>query len=258
MQPQALDALWQRWRRGRDEAAREALLEAHLPLVMRVLARLKIGLPEAAARALHDDLKSAGLLGLVEAFGHFREGSGATFSTFATWRIRGAMLDELRRQDWISKHRRHRWKELQSAVRRAEQRLGRTAEEAEIAAEMGLKVEGLREELLDLGPASLVFLDGLGDDGAEAALGRLKGGSGSPGPEELALLGRTVGRLAELIGRLPENERLVMTLAVHEELGHKEIAAVLGVSPPRVSQIYSRAVLRLQVWFGAGKPNGKD
>ncbi len=248
-----LDALWECWRRERSPEAREALLNAHLPQVLGALSRLRHALPAEAGRQLAEDLKNAGVLGLVEAFEHFREGRGATFSTFAAHRIRGAMLDELRRQDWISRQRRHRWKALQSALRRVEQRLGRSASEEELAGEAGLSVEALRQELLELGPASLVFLDGL-EGGGDEALGRLHHPLLNPrGPEELALRQRTLERLALLIEALPSNERRVVTLAAYEELSHKEIARLLGISAPRVSQIYARAVLRLQ----AGLPGGE-
>jgi RNA polymerase sigma factor for flagellar operon FliA len=241
-----LDALWEQWKRGRSLEAREDLLVAYLPLVQGALSRLRHALPAEAGRQLADDLKNAGVLGLMEAFEHFREGHGASFPTFASHRIRGAMLDELRRQDWISKQRRQRWKSLQAALRRAEQRLGRGASEAELAGEAGMSVEALRQELLELGPASLVFLDGL-EGGGEDALGRFHHPILKPsGPEELALRQRTLERLAALIEALPENERLVVTLAAYEELSHKEIARLLGISAPRVSQIYARAVLRLQ------------
>jgi len=241
-----LGALWLRWRRDRSLEAREDLLVAYLPLVQGALSRLRHALPAEAGRQLADDLKNAGVLGLMEAFEHYRDGQGAAFPTFAAHRIRGAMLDELRRQDWISKQRRHRWKALQGALRQAEQRLGRSASEAELAKEAGLSVEALRQELLELGPASLVFLDGL-EGGGEDALGRFHHPILKPrGPEELALRHQTLERLARLIEALPENEKMVVTLAAYEELSHKEIARLLGVSAPRVSQIYARAVLRLQ------------
>jgi RNA polymerase sigma factor for flagellar operon FliA len=137
-------------------------------------------------------------------------------------------------------------------MRKAEQRLGRSASEEELARETGLSVEALRQELLELGPASLVFLDGL-EGGGEEALGRLHHPILNPsGPEELALRKTTLERLTLLIEALPSNERLVVTLAAYEELSHKEIARLLGISAPRVSQIYARAVLRLQAGLLGG------
>jgi RNA polymerase sigma factor for flagellar operon FliA len=239
--------LWGNWRKRRDEASRDALLNAHLGLVQRVFSRLRIGLARDVGDSLGEDLKHAGVIGLMEAFEHFAEGQEAAFPTFATYRIRGAMLDELRRQDWLSKGRRRRLKEIQRAVREAEQSLGRTAEEAEIAARLRIPVEQLREELLDIGPATLTFLDGLrGPDG------EIRGGADrlpdprADSPDAASQDSELKQGLAKEIERLPEQERRVLTMLVHEELGQKEIAEALGLSRSRVSQIYARAVVRLQ------------
>jgi RNA polymerase sigma factor for flagellar operon FliA len=237
--------LWDDWKRSPGEPQKEALLLAYLPLIQRVYARLRIGLAGVDSRAVGEDLKSSGVLGLMEAFRHFDEGQGTSFSTYATHRIRGAMLDELRRQDWLSKGCRRRFKEIQKAYATVQQKLGRNAGEAEVAVELGLTVERLREELIAIGPATLVFLDGLGPGDGEGGAGRLADPKALNPEDESARL-ELVQKLARLIPRLPENERRVLTLFVYERLGQKEIAASLGVTPSRVSQIYAQAVLRLQ------------
>src|SRR3954469_23187050 len=106
------DGLWEEWRRRKDGPSREAVLTAYLPLVQRVFSRVRIGLTRAVGETLGEDLKHAGVIGLMEAFEHFREGGDAAFSTFASYRIRGSMLDELRRQDWLSKGSRQRLKQI--------------------------------------------------------------------------------------------------------------------------------------------------
>lgn len=234
------------------EAGRDEFLEAHLPLVKRVYARLKIGLPPQAAARLEDDLLSAGALGLIQAYDKFdeRNEKGAAFDSFASWRIRGAMLDELRRQDWLSKQSRRRLKEIQRAWAKCEQALGRPASDEEVALELGVSPGRLREEYVEIGPATLVFLEGLG--GGDGDWKSFIADPYSSDPEDQAQRRQLVARLAEAIGRLPEQERMVLALLIDEELGQSEIAEVLGLSPSRVSQIYAKAVLRLQASL---KPN---
>lgn len=223
---------------------RDAFLEAHLPLVKRVYARLKIGLPPQAARQLEDDLLSAGALGLIQAYEKYDARGGNSFDSFAYHRIRGAMLDELRRQDWLSKQARHRLKEIQRAWSACEQRLGRSAGDDEVAAELGVSAERLREEYVEIGPATLVFLEGLGNEAGDWK--SFIADPSSASPEELNSRSQLVEKLGQAIGQLPEQERTVLSLLVEDELGQSEIAEVLGISPSRVSQIYSKAVVRLQ------------
>lgn len=241
--------LWARWRSSGDETAREALLEAYLPLVQRIFSRVRIGLARDVGDSLGEDLKHAGVIGLMEAFEHFKEGREAVFSTFASYRVRGAMLDELRRQDWLSKGCRHRLKEIQKACAQAEQALGRAATEDEIARELKVSPERLREEWMDIGPATLLFLDGL--RGPEGSLEGSQGADrladpAAASPDERSQKQEVAVALAAQIERLPEQERRVLTLLVHDELGQKEISEALGLSRSRVSQIYARAVVRLQ------------
>jgi RNA polymerase sigma factor for flagellar operon FliA len=241
--------LWERWKKARDEASREAILEAYLPLVQRLFSRVRIGLARDVGDSLGEDLKHAGVIGLMEAFDHYHEGRDASFSTFATYRIRGAMLDELRRQDWLSKGCRHRLKEIQKACALAEQALGRAASEEEIARQLKISPEQLREELMDVGPATLLFLDGLKNP--DGSLEGTRGADRLPdkaavSPDEPSQRQELASALAGQIERLPEQERRVLTLLVHDELGQKEISEVLGLSRSRVSQIYARAVIRLQ------------
>ncbi len=236
--------LWRGWRARRDAPSREALLEAYLPLVQRIFSRLRVGLASQVAQQAEDDLKNAGVVGLIEAFERYSPGREASFSTYAGHRIRGAMLDELRSRDWLSKGCRRRLKEIQRASQQAEQKLGRAAGEEEVARVLGLSLERYRQELVEVGPATLFFLEDLTGPGGEA---RLPAGAASgENPEEAALAGDLRQALARQIDRLPEKERLVLALLVHDELGQKEIAKVLNVSPSRVSQIYAQAIVRLR------------
>ena len=232
------------WLQHRDFASRETGVEAWLPLVKRVWARVKVSLPPAAAH-LDEDLQQCGALGLVQALESFKPASGVPFEAWARLRIRGAMLDELRRQDWISKESRRRWKALQTQVRSLEQRLERSCTEQELALHLGLDLEGLRELLLQNAPGTMVFLDGLMPDGNQAWSERLSDPD-QEGTDSLAISAEMKAALAQAIGRLPEQEHQLLFLLLDQELGHKEAAAVLGVTPGRVSQIYAKAVLHLQ------------
>jgi RNA polymerase sigma factor for flagellar operon FliA len=234
----------------RREEDRDAQIEAHLPLVKRIFSRLRIGLPAYASKQLEEELLSAGALGLVQAWERYDGREGTAFATFASHRIRGAMLDELRRQDWLSKQARARLKEIQRAYSQLEQRLGRPASEEEAAAQLGMSVEKLREDFVELGPATLVFLEGLEgekkDGEAGGAWADFIADPASCPADEASEKRQVVERLQGAIGRLPENERMVLRLLLDKELGQMEIAEVMGLTPSRVSQIYSQAVARLQ------------
>lgn len=210
----------------------------------RVWARLKVSLPPAAEH-LDDDLLQCGAVGLVQALENFRPESGVPFEAWARLRIRGAMLDELRRQDWISKESRRRWKSLQAEVRNLEQRLGRISSEEELAGHLGLGLDALRELLLQNAPGTMVFLDGLMPDGSQTWSEQLADPM-QAGTDALAIRTEMKAALAQAIAGLPEQEHQLLYLLLEQELGHKEAAAVLGVTPGRVSQIYAKAVLHLQ------------
>lgn len=238
------EAALRAWLARRDETSRQACLEAWLGTVKRVWQRLRVSLPPAAEQ-IGDDLMQCGVIGLMQALESYSSAGGANFETWAKLRIRGAMLDELRRLDWISKERRRRWKQLQRATAELQQRLQRASTEEELAQHLGLSLEGLREALLENAPGSIVFLDGL-QDGEGLSLHERIADAKQNGPDHASLDGELRRGLAEAIRGLGAQERALLVLLLDEELGHKEAAAVMGVSPGRVSQIYSKAVLHLQ------------
>jgi RNA polymerase sigma factor for flagellar operon FliA len=217
---------------------------AHLGLVKRVWQRLRVSLPPAADQ-IADDLLQCGAIGLLQALESWKDGKGASFETWAKLRIRGAMLDELRRLDWISKERRRRWKQLQCSVRELQQRLQRDCSEGELAQHCGLTIEALREALVENAPGSMVFLDGLADEKGLSLHEKLADPR-QDAPDHASLEQELARALAEAIGRLGSQERCLLALILDEELGHQEAAAVMGLSPGRISQIYAKAVLHLQ------------
>ncbi|MFC2972568.1 RNA polymerase sigma factor FliA [Azotobacter bryophylli] len=214
------------------------LLEQHLPLVRRQALNLQTRLPASVEL---DDLIQAGTIGLLDALSRYDVGQGASFATFASQRIRGAMLDELRSRDWVPRSVRRNARELEDTMRRLQQRLGRPPEEREVAAAMGLDLDEYRQLLMDTNGSQLVAIDELGEDEIDA----MSSGHYASPFAELAE-GRDRERLVKAIEALPEREKLVLGLYYQEDLNLKEIGAVLRVSESRVCQLHSQAVSRLR------------
>ncbi|MFB8828948.1 RNA polymerase sigma factor FliA [Azotobacter sp. CWF10] len=214
------------------------LLEQYLPLVRRQALNLQTRLPASVEL---DDLIQAGTIGLLDALSRYDAAQGASFATFASQRVRGAMLDELRSRDWVPRSVRRNARALEDTLRHLEQRLGRPAEEREIAAAMGLDLAEYRQLLLDSNGSQLVAIDELGEDEVDA----MSAGHYASPFAELAE-GRDMERLVKAIEALPEREKLVLGLYYQEDLNLKEIGAVLGVSESRVCQLHSQAVARLR------------
>ncbi|WP_349573380.1 RNA polymerase sigma factor FliA [Azotobacter salinestris] len=214
------------------------LLEQYLPLVRRQALNLQARLPASVEL---DDLIQAGTIGLLDALSRYDAAQGASFATFASQRVRGAMLDELRSRDWVPRSVRRNARALEDTLRHLEQRLGRPAEEREIAAAMGLDLAEYRQLLLDSNGSQLVAIDELGEDEVDA----MSAGHYASPFAELAE-GRDMERLVKAIEALPEREKLVLGLYYQEDLNLKEIGAVLGVSESRVCQLHSQAVARLR------------
>lgn len=213
-------------------------------LVKRIAYHLSARLPDTV---LLDDLMQAGMVGLLEAVRKYDARKEASFETFAGIRIRGAMLDEVRRQDWTprSVHRRSRM--VTEAVRAVESREGRHANDVEIAAELGITLAEYHQILNEVRGCRLVSLSESADS-EESMQERLP--SSRPGLVERLQDQELRERLAEVIGELPERERLVMALYYDEELNLREIGVVLGVSESRVCQIHGQAVHRVRARLG--------
>jgi RNA polymerase sigma factor for flagellar operon FliA len=187
-----------------------------------------------------DDLVQAGMLGLLEAAGKFDGGRGASFETYAGIRIRGAMLDEVRRGDWAPRSVHRNARKVAEAVRHVEARMGKEAQDKDIAAAMDIPLDDYHRMLNDASGAKLFSFEALLD--AEESSEPAGDEEVSSGFERQAFK----RQLADAIGALPERERLVLALYYDEELNLKEIGAVIGVSESRVSQIMSQSTLRLR------------
>ncbi|MEO0650275.1 MAG: FliA/WhiG family RNA polymerase sigma factor [Planctomycetota bacterium] len=223
-----------------DSEAREALILEHVPLLQHIVGRLAVELP---ARVDRDDLLGYGMVGLVAAADGFDPSRGLQFSTYAYPRIRGAILDELRKADFLPRGRRDRVRELDRTAKEIEQQHGRPATPGELSAALDCPIEEL-DEILASAHASLhVSLE----DGPSEDFGALLSDPKCDDPVDSAEWGEMRQLLARAIAELPEPEQTVITLYYAEELLLKEIGDIIGVTESRVSQLRSRAIYRLNV-----------
>jgi RNA polymerase sigma factor for flagellar operon FliA len=221
-----------------------ALLKEYRPLVRRLAHQMIAKLP---ANVEVDDLIQVGMIGLNDALGRFDAAQGVQFETFATQRIRGAMLDQLRGSDWMSRGNRRQQRGIETAVHRLEQRLGRPPVEREVAAELGLGLAQYQGLLGKVRGTQLVYLEDLSSDSSDD--GYLERHVAPDAVNPLALLQdrRMREALVEAIKSLPEREQYVMSMYYEHDMNLKEASAVLGVTESRVCQLHSQSIARLRV-----------
>jgi len=221
-------------------------IETYLPLVKRVAGRLSIALP---AHVDEDDLIGYGVFGLLDALEKFDPARGVKFETYASLRIRGAILDGLRAMDWVPHSARQRVRQVQDAFLALEGQLGRPAGTDEVARFLGMKVKDVEEVLKQGQMLVLTSFDELvnGEDG-ETNLAPLQNLTDQAASEAFETIEQEERQrlLAEAIGKLPDKEQLVLALYYQEELTLKEIAKVLSLSESRISQLHSQAIARLR------------
>lgn len=216
------------------------LVEQHAPLVKRIACHLINKLP---ASVQLEDLIQAGMIGLLEASRNYDETQGASFETYAGIRIRGSMLDEIRKNDWAPRSVHRKARMVAEAVREIENDRGRDARDVEIAESLGMSLDDYYKILQDNSYHRILSFEDMGV-GEESMLDNMS--DNAPGIVD-GLQNEDIQKVvAEAIASLPERERLVMALYYDEELNLREIGAVMGVSESRVSQIHSQAVIRLQ------------
>jgi len=228
---------------ARGTLDRSAAVKHYAPLVRKLASQMIARLPSNVEL---DDLVQAGMIGLMDALSRYETGHGAQFETFATQRIRGAMIDELRGGDWLPRSVRRSQRSIDTAIHAVEQRLKRSASETEVAAEMGLNLSDYQQLLGEARGAQLVYLDELG--GADSEDGFLDRHLGDERSEPSNVLGDTRFRSALIaaIENLPEREKQVMGMYYEHDMNLKEIGAVLGVTESRVCQLHAQAVSRLR------------
>jgi len=229
----------------RGQLDRNALIKQYVPLVQRLAHHMIAKLP---ANVELDDLVQVGMIGLADALSRFEASQGVQFETFATQRIRGAMLDELREGDWLSRGTRKSQKQIEQAVRKLEHQLGRSPIESEIAAALDMKLADYQALLGRVRGTQLVYLEDMGG-GSEDDDGFLdRHASADPEGDPMSVLKdhRLREALVVAIDTLPERERHIMGMYYEQDMNLKEIAAVLGVTESRVCQLHSQSIARLR------------
>jgi RNA polymerase sigma factor FliA len=245
--PEEMQGLWREYRLNGNPALRDRLIVTYAPLVKYVAGRLGSGLP---AHVDDEDLVSYGLLGLIGAIERYDPDRDVKFETYAIARIRGAIIDELRALDWVPRSVRSRARDIERAIGELEAKLGRVPTDEEIAGKLGLSTEELDESLSEISRSSIAALDELwtisGTGGDQVALTDTIEDPEAPDPQGSLSQTELREAIADSIARLPEREKLVVTLYYYEELTLREIGEVLGVTESRVSQLHTKAILRLK------------
>jgi RNA polymerase sigma factor for flagellar operon FliA len=218
-------------------ASRNETIEKYGYLVKRIAHHLMARLPDSVQ---FDDLVQAGMLGLLESLGKYDPSKGASFETYAGIRIRGSMLDEMRRGDWAPRSVHRNARRVTEAMRSVEHRTGKVASDRDIARSMDVSLKEYYAMLADASTCRLVSYEEVNDGDDPSILPHIEAGDHGAEREEL------MHDLVAAIAKLPERERLVMALYYDEELNLKEIGSVLGVSESRISQILSQATLRVR------------
>jgi RNA polymerase sigma factor for flagellar operon FliA len=242
-----LKDLWTRYKDERDEKAREQLVLAYAPLVKYVAGRMSSGLPSHVEEA---DLISYGLLGLIAAIERFEPDREIKFETFAITRIKGSIIDELRSLDWVPRSVRAKAREIEKVNARLEHQLQRAPADQEMASALGVTVDEFQESLVRITGSSVVALDELWTvsdaSGDQVSLLDTIEDPRAGGPAAAVDTTEMKDRLGGAIAALPEREKLVVALYYYENLTLREIGDVLGVTESRVSQLHTKAVLRLK------------
>lgn len=242
--------LWQKWKGEGQIEAKKALIEIYLPLVEFVSSRLAIGLPKNVSK---DDLSSYGIMGLIDAVEKFDYLRGLQFETYASWRIRGAVIDGLRQGDWVPRSIREKAKKVEEAYQKLEQEYLRSVTDEEISSYLQLSVKDFQQMLQDIAVTTICSIDDpIRDEESETRLSVLIDEK-AKNPDSTVNEFFMKEMLAKSIERLTEKEKTVISLFYFEDLSLSEIAEVMSLSPSRISQLHSKAILRLRGSLGRYK-----
>ena len=233
---------------------REKLILEHLPQVRLIARRIHERLPD---NVNFEDLVSTGIVGLISAIDRFDPAHNVKLKTYAEYKIRGAILDSLRGLDWAPRQQRKRTKQIEAAIARVEQRLKRTPSEEEIASELNLTIDEYHDWLVDIRGINLGSLDSVPGDDEGHDLLRYISDDEENWPSHVVERAELQRLLSAAIDRMPETERLVLSLYYHEELTLREISGIVHLHESRVSQLKSQAILRLRSWIEKRWPTQK-
>jgi RNA polymerase sigma factor FliA len=234
---------WEKWIEHRDTDAGDMLVKKYMPLVSYHVGRISVGLPKNVSR---EDLKSLGLMGLLDALQRFDPTRDLKFDTYASFRVRGAIIDGLRKEDWLPRSTRDKAKKIEAKIEELEQKLLRHVTAEEIANELNFTENEVNQTIHEHMFANVLSIDEqLKDDDHESQSFSLKDEK-SKSPEEHLLKGEGVKELENVIKKLSEKEQMVLSLFYKEELTLTEIGQVMSLSTSRISQIHSKAIFKLR------------
>lgn len=231
---------------AKGKADKNTLIEQQAPLVKKIAYQLKAKLP---ANVEVDDLIQAGMIGLLDALSRYDAQQGAQFETFASLRIRGAMLDELRQSDWLPRSVRQNMKKVEDAMHQLYQQLGRAPNETEMAKHLTLSLDDYQSLLAESGGHQLLYYEDFHDDDEGGSFLDAYADADNTDPFHQLMQGSFRDALIAAIAKLPEREKLLLGLYYEQELNLKEIGAIMSVSESRVSQLHSQAVGRLRSYL---------
>lgn len=235
--------VWKQWKEFGVIEAKQSLIENYLPLVEYVSNRLSIGLPKNVSK---DDLASYGVMGLIDAIEKFDYERGLQFETYASWRIRGAIIDGLRQGDWVPRSIREKSKKIEEAYQLLEQQYLRSVTDTEISSYLQVSENEFQQMVQEIAITTVCSIDDpIREEDSETRLSLLIDEK-AKNPEYKVNEFYLKETLAKAIERLTEKERTVVSLFYYEELSLSEIAEVMSLSPSRISQLHSKAILRLR------------
>ncbi|HPO02415.1 RNA polymerase sigma factor WhiG [Treponema zuelzerae] len=240
------EELWEDYKKKKDPAIREFFIKQYAPLVKYVAGKVAVGMPNNVE---FDDLVGFGVFGLLDAIDKFDPDKNVKFKTYAVTRIRGSIFDELRSMDWVPRSVRQKTREIEDAVSRLESRLGRTASDSEVAGSLGVSEDEFHQTLFKISGTSIMSLNDVwysGDDSERISIGDSIESPSSMNPDVIVEKEEIKRVIVEAINELPEKEKMVLVLYYYEDLTLKEIGQVLNVTESRVSQLHTKANLRLR------------
>lgn len=240
------EELWAAYKKNRDPIIRESFIKQYAPLVKYVAGKVAANMPQSVE---FDDLVGFGVFGLIDAIDKFDPEKNVKFKTYAVTRIRGAIFDELRSIDWVPRSVRQKSKEIEEAVMQVEAKLGRPASDAEIAASMGISDDEFSKAMLKVSGTAIMSLSDVwysADENEKITVADSIESPGSLNPDSVIEREEIKRVIVESIQELPDKEKKVLVLYYYEDLTLKEIGKVLEVTESRVSQLHTKAILRLR------------
>ncbi len=240
------DELWHEFKKTRSPAIRDKFIRQYMPLVKYVAGKVSTGMPDSVE---FDDLVGFGQFGLLDAINKFDPDKNVKFKTYAVTRIRGAIFDELRELDWVPRSVRQKSREIEDTIVDLEAKLGRTATDSEVAKAMGMTENEYQTTIMKVSGTSVLSLNDVwysGDDSDHMSIGDNIESPSSLNPDVIVEREEIRKVIIQAINELPKNEKMVIVLYYNEDLTFREIGQVLNVSESRISQLHTKANMRLR------------